>query len=259
MQAAIAAGAACVCAAACVCRRRGPKVAVQRVEWTAAEVHPRNAKDAAFRVIADAASQQTVPFVVRDARGAVFAQGDVAVGATTTVDLAKAGFGTYTVEVRAPDGAVHAAGVVKKLQPFDQTLASTAQRPRSTSDWPGRKGWETYHLTLPPASDLPVIPRAVLRQRQARLASAESADEDVYIAVRGKVYSVTAFAQVHPGGRRALLMSAQDGDATAAFERVHPHVDADDVLGRCCVGVLAKDEDEGTRGRGCGTQDGAVQ
>ncbi|KAL3957035.1 hypothetical protein ACCO45_007613 [Purpureocillium lilacinum] len=45
--------------------------------------------------------------------------------------------------------------------------------------------------------------------------------EDCWMAIHGKVYDVTAFVPIHPGGQAILLRNAGQ-DATASFDSVHP-------------------------------------
>ena len=63
--------------------------------------------------------------------------------------------------------------------------------------------------------------------------------QDAWMAVRGKVYSITPYLPYHPGGVDTLLEAAGT-DGTALFDKYHKWVNADGILAACCVGTLAK-------------------
>ena len=48
--------------------------------------------------------------------------------------------------------------------------------------------------------------------------------ESIWTAIRGRVYDLTAFAEIHPGGQK-LIHSFAGLDATAAYQRVEHHLD----------------------------------
>eukprot|EP00842_Homolaphlyctis_polyrhiza_P006381 jgi/Hompol1/6744/HPOL_005062-RA len=60
---------------------------------------------------------------------------------------------------------------------------------------------------------------------------------DAWLALRGKVYNVTRYIDFHPGGAGQLLRGAGK-DATELFMRVHPWVNFDALLDKCCIGFL---------------------
>jgi acyl-lipid Delta6-acetylenase / acyl-lipid (9-3)-desaturase len=62
------------------------------------------------------------------------------------------------------------------------------------------------------------------------------AKEDAWIAIRGRVYDVTAFAAEHPGGD--ILFTAAGGDATDVFAGFHASTDSWKMLPQLCVGVI---------------------
>ena len=71
-------------------------------------------------------------------------------------------------------------------------------------------------VTPPPtAASLPLISRAELSKHRSRTSA--------WVAVRGRVYDVTAFLPRHPGGINSLLQSC-GGDGTAAFSSAHSWV-----------------------------------
>ncbi|KAI9093132.1 cytochrome b5-like heme/steroid binding domain-containing protein, partial [Phlyctochytrium arcticum] len=60
---------------------------------------------------------------------------------------------------------------------------------------------------------------------------------DVWMAIRGKVYNCTSYVKFHPGGAGQLMRGAGK-DATELFMKVHPWVNVDGLLEKCCVGYL---------------------
>nr|CAI5823764.1 unnamed protein product [Callosobruchus analis] len=61
--------------------------------------------------------------------------------------------------------------------------------------------------------------------------------DDIWLAVRGRVYNVTSYIPFHPGGPDEL-MKAAGIDATKLFEQVHPWVNYDQILQKCYIGRL---------------------
>ncbi|KAJ1337304.1 L-lactate dehydrogenase (cytochrome) [Microdochium nivale] len=63
--------------------------------------------------------------------------------------------------------------------------------------------------------------------------------DDCWMAIHGRVYDITAFLPIHPGGRAVLLQQAGK-DASAAFDAVHPADLIDGYLEpNQCLGLLA--------------------
>ncbi|GLV34496.1 uncharacterized protein CBL_09744 [Carabus blaptoides fortunei] len=60
---------------------------------------------------------------------------------------------------------------------------------------------------------------------------------DAWIAIRGKVYNVTAYLPFHPGGPDELMRGAGK-DATALFNEIHAWVNYESILQQCLVGRL---------------------
>eukprot|EP00727_Mastigamoeba_balamuthi_P001947 m51a1_g1175 putative cytochrome b5 type II protein (163) ;mRNA; f:381867-382443 len=70
----------------------------------------------------------------------------------------------------------------------------------------------------------------------AELARCDGAEgRPAWMAVRGRVYDITAYAEFHPGGAECLLRLA-GRDATACFDANHPWVNPDGILGKFIVG-----------------------
>ncbi|KAL3882533.1 hypothetical protein ACJMK2_028869 [Sinanodonta woodiana] len=61
--------------------------------------------------------------------------------------------------------------------------------------------------------------------------------DDAWIALRGKVYNVTAYLDFHPGGDSELMRGAGK-DATQLFDEIHQWVNAESMLEKCLVGKL---------------------
>ncbi|KAK9887734.1 hypothetical protein WA026_000050 [Henosepilachna vigintioctopunctata] len=60
---------------------------------------------------------------------------------------------------------------------------------------------------------------------------------DAWMALRGRVYNVTAYLPFHPGGPEEL-MKGVGRDATNLFEEVHPWVNYESILQKCYIGPL---------------------
>ena len=66
--------------------------------------------------------------------------------------------------------------------------------------------------------------------------------QDAWIAVDGKVYDVTKYATIHPGGKKINLGFGKD--ATALYRRLglagkyHSWVNIDSIIGKCYIGLL---------------------
>lgn len=58
------------------------------------------------------------------------------------------------------------------------------------------------------------------------------------MVLRGKVYNISPYLRFHPGGV-PILMKAAGKDGTALFSKYHPWVNADALLEKCLVGLLA--------------------
>lgn len=61
--------------------------------------------------------------------------------------------------------------------------------------------------------------------------------EDVWMAIRGKVYNLTAYLPLHPGNAKQLMRGAGK-DATKLFDSIHSWVSIDAIVGCCFVGNL---------------------
>ncbi|XP_052241631.1 cytochrome b5 reductase 4-like isoform X3 [Dreissena polymorpha] len=62
-------------------------------------------------------------------------------------------------------------------------------------------------------------------------------EKDCWIALRGKVYNVSAYMDFHPGGIPEMMRGAGK-DATSLFDEIHKWVNAESMLEKCLVGRL---------------------
>ncbi|CAH1187991.1 unnamed protein product [Phyllotreta striolata] len=65
--------------------------------------------------------------------------------------------------------------------------------------------------------------------------------DDIWLAIRGRVYNVTEYVPFHPGGPEELMKGAGI-DATTIFDQVHPWVNYEQILQKCLVGNLVSVE-----------------
>ncbi|KAH7156521.1 hypothetical protein EDB81DRAFT_393710 [Dactylonectria macrodidyma] len=70
--------------------------------------------------------------------------------------------------------------------------------------------------------------------------------KDAWMALNGKVYNVTPYAEYHPGGVPELMRGA-GRDATKLYGEIHPWVNYETMLAACLVGLLVE-ESEGSTG-----------
>eukprot|EP00168_Porphyra_purpurea_P012739 TRINITY_DN340_c0_g1_i1.p1 TRINITY_DN340_c0_g1~~TRINITY_DN340_c0_g1_i1.p1 ORF type:complete len:268 (-),score=91.15 TRINITY_DN340_c0_g1_i1:838-1641(-) len=63
--------------------------------------------------------------------------------------------------------------------------------------------------------------------------------EDAWVSIRGKVYDVSAFSAVHPGGD--IVLTAAGKDATDVFAAFHQNTDSYKLLPGLYVGELVED------------------
>jgi len=73
------------------------------------------------------------------------------------------------------------------------------------------------------------VPPSVLKQHNKR--------DDIWVALYGKVYNVTAYMSYHPGGEKELMRVA-GRDGTKLFAATHGWVNAEFMLDGCMVGFV---------------------
>jgi nitrate reductase (NAD(P)H) len=88
------------------------------------------------------------------------------------------------------------------------------------------RGWmvrESEAIQAAKADVGPVVPAAVTKQLPTytmdEVAKHDTAD-DLWVVLHGKVYDLSGFLDVHPGGEEALLLVAGQ-DATHDFDAIH--------------------------------------
>eukprot|EP00455_Lapot_gusevi_P018360 TRINITY_DN20004_c0_g1_i3.p1 TRINITY_DN20004_c0_g1~~TRINITY_DN20004_c0_g1_i3.p1 ORF type:complete len:154 (+),score=21.17 TRINITY_DN20004_c0_g1_i3:62-463(+) len=60
---------------------------------------------------------------------------------------------------------------------------------------------------------------------------------DAWIVIRGRVYDITPYLPFHPAGVDEIMRGAGK-DATRLFESIHPWVNVESLLERCCIGIV---------------------
>lgn len=63
-------------------------------------------------------------------------------------------------------------------------------------------------------------------------------DEDCWTILNGRIYDISEYAKVHPGGRKIFLGRAKD--CTELYNKYHPWVNGAVLIARYQVGVLKK-------------------
>jgi cytochrome b involved in lipid metabolism len=63
---------------------------------------------------------------------------------------------------------------------------------------------------------------------------------DAWMALNGKVYNISPYADFHPGGVPELLRGAGK-DGTKLFGEIHPWVNYETMLSACLVGLLVEE------------------
>eukprot|EP01090_Pellita_catalonica_P009707 TRINITY_DN2083_c0_g1_i2.p4 TRINITY_DN2083_c0_g1~~TRINITY_DN2083_c0_g1_i2.p4 ORF type:complete len:122 (-),score=36.14 TRINITY_DN2083_c0_g1_i2:1608-1973(-) len=66
---------------------------------------------------------------------------------------------------------------------------------------------------------------------------------DLWLIFEGKVYDVSKFVAIHPGGDQ-ILLSAAGEDATEVFEEIGHSDDAYDQRDEYCIGTLVEKKSE---------------
>jgi len=64
--------------------------------------------------------------------------------------------------------------------------------------------------------------------------------DDIWLAIRGKVFNVTHYMDFHPGGKEELMKGAGK-DATLLFDKKHPWVNYEAMMIKCLIGHLVNE------------------
>ncbi|GAO13770.1 hypothetical protein UVI_02018660 [Ustilaginoidea virens] len=127
------------------------------------------------------------------------------------------------------------------------TISSRPQKPsRKVTLEPGHSPLDWARVSGPDADLRGVVPGtsylrvtpSMLRRHTGRLG------RDAWMALNGKVYNITPYANFHPGGVPELMRGAAR-DGTKLFGEVHPWVNYETMLASCLVGLLV-DEPQAT-------------
>lgn len=70
--------------------------------------------------------------------------------------------------------------------------------------------------------------------------------KDAWMALNGKVYNITPYAEFHPGGIPELMRGAAR-DGTKLFGEIHPWVNYETMLSACLVGLLVEEPSEASQ------------
>jgi len=57
-----------------------------------------------------------------------------------------------------------------------------------------------------------------------------NSEEDCWLVYEGRIYDVTQYAKVHPGGRKIFLSKGKD--ATDLYKQYHPWVNCKAIVGK---------------------------
>ncbi|CAN0091843.1 unnamed protein product [Ascophyllum nodosum] len=79
------------------------------------------------------------------------------------------------------------------------------------------------------------IPKAEVRKHNTQ--------HDCWSIFRGKVYNLTPYLHYHPGGVDQMMKGA-GRDCTALFEKYHPWVNFESLIGDLYLGPLLKEKDD---------------
>jgi len=66
---------------------------------------------------------------------------------------------------------------------------------------------------------------------------------DCWTIFQGRVYDITLYIDFHPGGKRQIMQGAGK-DMTALFQKAHPWVSMDGLLGKLCLGPVVQQKDQ---------------
>ena len=75
----------------------------------------------------------------------------------------------------------------------------------------------------------------LLKVPPSLLAQHSTMEEQIWMALNGKVYNVSLYVPFHPGGEKDLLRAAGK-DGTKLFNASHPWVNLEGMLEECLVG-----------------------
>jgi cytochrome b5 len=89
----------------------------------------------------------------------------------------------------------------------------------------------------------PMAPKAELKVYTMAEVAEHTAQDDMWMAIHGKVYDVTSFLDDHPGGDEVMKDTA-GRNATVEYEDVGHSEEATKMMEPLLIGVLAEGEDK---------------
>lgn len=104
----------------------------------------------------------------------------------------------------------------------------------SPLDWARISGPNADLRGVPPSTSYLRVTPSMLKKMTGRKG------KDAWMALNGKVYNITPYADYHPGGVPELLRGAAR-DGTKLFGEIHPWVNYETMLSACMVGLLVEE------------------
>jgi cytochrome b involved in lipid metabolism len=104
----------------------------------------------------------------------------------------------------------------------------------SPLDWARISGPNADLRGVPGSTPYLRIPPSMLKKQNGRKGV------DAWMALNGKVYNISPYADFHPGGVPELLRGAGK-DGTKLFGEIHPWVNYETMLSACLVGLLVEE------------------
>ncbi|CAM9613560.1 unnamed protein product [Pylaiella littoralis] len=107
-----------------------------------------------------------------------------------------------------------------------------------------RKKFADWNLLKTKAKNLAGRDEAGMRGITKAEVRQHKSQHDCWSIFRGKVYNLTPFLHYHPGGIPELMKGAGK-DCTALFDKYHPWVNFDSLVGNLYLGPLVSEEELG--------------
>ncbi|KAG0643428.1 hypothetical protein HOY80DRAFT_945985 [Tuber brumale] len=83
---------------------------------------------------------------------------------------------------------------------------------------------------------------SLIKVSPSMLATHAKAPDDIWTALNGRVYNITAYLPFHPGGEKDLLRGAGK-DCTKLFNATHPWVNVEGMLAECLIGIYITEDE----------------
>lgn len=132
------------------------------------------------------------------------------------------------------------SGTARVAGPAPLPASSAAARPPPDRKFQKKGGSQLQFVQMmaqnkPPAARLP--PGLQLTMEEVKR---HATPGDCWTVYRGKVYDVSMYMDFHPGGKKELMKGA-GRDCTELYDKIHPWVNADGLIGSLCLGPLVPD------------------